>query len=475
MLLGIVSQRPGASMALIDGNEIVWAGIAERYSRIKNESLIHPDMVEEMLRYGKPKKIIWADQPFPKFLRQLYYRQRPIINNPRKELKRLGLNHLPVEYVDHSLCHAAAGFYTSEFEDAAVLVVDTVGEWESTAIWTANSRGLKQKWFQNYPHSMGEFYSLFMRILGLNDHNELMTLSAQGHRYSHIIEDIKTQMFDKFDAPSFRLKHNPQKDHDWWKWPEGATPKDIAAAVQAIMEEYLVLTAQWMKENLPSENLVFMGPVALNSIANSLLARIYRNIWIMPNPGDSGNAIGAVAAFTKKKLSWQSPYLGTDIAGELDIDSIINDLAEGKLIGIARGRTEFTEAALGNRIFLCDLNSDAAQHLQNMSRSPSIAVLEEHAFTHFEMPVKTNPYMQFTVRCRDAKKFNGICGDDKTIKVQTVNSAHNPLLKTLLHRWYEKTNNPMLLTANLMTKLDPLLNSKKDAQRFELLYGIKIY
>lgn len=484
MLLGINGQNHDASMALIDGDKILWAAHAERYSRVKNDNNLNEEMITEMREYGEPKKVIWFEQPLPKSLRKLYSGQRPWMCKPRAELKRLGLNHLPIEYVDHHESHAAAGFYTSKFEDASILVVDAIGEWNTVSIWKANNKGLKLEWSKIYPHSMGLFYSAFTQYLGLKPNEEeyiLMGMSALGNPYSELVERIKSDFFSKFEGPDFQLKKNLHRGCKWWQRPEGVSDFDIAAAVQAIMEEYLFKTAEWMKQKLPSNNFIFMGGCALNCVANSLLTKIYKNIWIMPNPGDAGSAIGAVAAFTKKHLSWEGPYLGTDIKRELDIDSVINELLAGNIVGVANGRAEFGPRALGNRSLLLDpRGTDSKDKMNTVKvrekfRPFAPAILEEQAFRHFEMPVKTSPYMQFVAKCRDPKSFPGICHEDKSSRVQTVNSADNPIFRKVLEVWYEKTGCPMLMNTSLNVKGEPLVNTWKDAKRFELLNGVNVY
>lgn len=484
MLLGITAQNHDASMALIDGENILWAAHAERYTRVKNDTILNEEMVKEMLTYGEPKQVIWFEQPFQKSLRKLYAGQRPWFCKPREELKKVGLNHLPVEYVDHHESHAAAGFYTSKFADASVLVVDAIGEWNTVTIWRADTKGLKLEWSKIYPDSIGLFYTAFTQYLGLKPNEEeyiLMGMSAFGKRYNSLIDQIKRDFFVRFDGPDFKLKHNLHRGCKWWQRPDDVTDFDIAACVQAIMEEYLLKTTEWIRQKLPSDNFVFMGGCALNCVANSLLARIYRNIWIMPNPGDAGSAIGAVAAFTKKHLNWQGAYLGTDIKQDLDIDGVIAELLAGKVIGVANGRAEFGPRALGNRSLLCDPRGPDAKNRMNAIkcrekfRPFAPAVLEEQAFNHFEMPVKISPYMQFVAKCRNPRSFPGICHEDKTSRVQTVNSADNPLFRKLLETWYEKTGCPMLMNTSLNIKGEPLVNTWQDAKRFELLNGVKVF
>ena len=128
MILGITAQNHDASMALVDGNRIVWAGHSERYSRKKNDSLIHPDMVNEMFEHGFPTEAVWFERPLLKSLRRIYSGERPWYSNPARHLADHDLFHIPISYVGHHHSHAAAGYYTSGFDNAAVVVIDAIGE-----------------------------------------------------------------------------------------------------------------------------------------------------------------------------------------------------------------------------------------------------------------------------------------------------------------------------------------------------------
>ena len=484
MILGINSQNHDASMALIDHNKIVWAAHAERYSRVKNDELLNRAMLNEMLAYGMPSKVVWFEKPWAKNLRRLYAGQRPWYVDPEDELCKLGLGNLPVEYVKHHQSHAAAGFYTSKFKDASVLVVDAIGEWNTVSIWTADKSGLKSVWTKNYPHSMGLFYTAFTQYLGLKPNEEeyiLMGMAALGQ--PKLVEVLKEEFFDKFEGPDFKLKINLHKGCKLWPRPEGITDYDIAASVQALMEEYLLETVKWMRHKLPSDNFIFMGGVALNCVANSKIAqsKLYNNIWLMPNPGDAGSAIGAVAAYTRQHLDWQGPYLGTDIDRELDINNIVNDLLAGKVVAVANGRAEFGPRALGNRSLLCDPRGpNAKDRMNSLKRREAFrpfapAVLAEYADTYFDMPVKESPYMQFVARCRTPNLLPGICHVDNTSRVQTVTAQDNPKFRALLEAWYAVSGCPILMNTSLNVKGEPLVNSWADALRWQEINGVSVY
>lgn len=484
MILGINGQNHDASMALIDGSNILWAAHAERYSRIKNDNSLNIGMVNDLLQYGTPKEIVWFENPITKSFRKLYSGEHPWVCNPKKELSKIGLQDLPVHYASHHGSHAAAGFYTSNFKDAAVLVVDAIGEWNTVSIWNANSSGLKKIWSKNYPNSIGLFYTAFTQYLGLKPNEEeyiLMGMAALGQ--PKIVDVLKEDFFHDLSGPEFKLKHNLHKGCKWWVAPDSVNKYDIAASVQAITEEYLINTVKWMRKKINSENLIFMGGCALNCVANSKLANLnlYKNIWLMPNPGDAGSAIGAVAAFTQQQLDWKSPYLGTDINRDLDISSIIKDLLAGKVVAVANGRAEFGPRALGNRSLLCDPRGPNAKDRMNLLKRREAfrpfapAVLTEHADTYFDMPVKESPYMQFVARCRTPDLLPGICHYDNTSRVQTVSSKDNLKFRELLEAWHEASGCPILMNTSLNVKGEPLINTWNDAIRWQDLNKVKVY
>lgn len=484
MILGITSNNHDASLALIAGKEIIWAAHTERYSRKKNDKNLNNNIIEDMLNYGSPSSIVFFENPYKKALRKLYSGERPIYYDLELELAKYDLDHLPINYTDHHESHAAAGFYTSGFEDASVLVVDAIGEWKTVSIWQADSTGLKCRYSKRYPHSMGLFYSAFTHYLDLKPNEEeyiLMGMAAFGRP---LLSDILIEdFFDEFNGPNFKLKHNLHKGCKWWDLPTQFSKLDLAASVQDIMQQYLIATTNWIHTNLPSKNLIFMGGCALNCVANSKIAQtnLWKNIWIMPNPGDAGSAIGAVAAHTKTKLNWRGPFLGTNIQRELDIDSIIKSLLKGEVVGIANGRAEFGPRALGNRSLLCDPRGpDAKTRINNIKQREQFrpfapAILKEFADEYFEMPVADSPYMQFVARCKKLNQVPGVCHVDNTSRVQTVSDNDNPVFRELLLKWYEASGCPILMNTSLNIKGEPLVNTWTDAEIWQSINKIRVF
>lgn len=482
MILGVNCDNHDASMALVDKDSILWAGHSERYSRIKNDSTLNKVMTNEMLSYGKPDVIVISDRRFAKASRRLFSGERPIITHYKDILKNIGLGGIPCEFVGHHESHAAAGYFTSQFNDASILVVDSIGEWDTVSIWEARGNSLSRVMSCHYPNSIGLFYSAMTQYVGLKPNEEeyiLMGMAAFGEpKHADEMLDI---FFSKWSPPMIKTRHNLHRGCKWWESGRNYNKFDIAASAQSIIELYLMQTIKWMRRNLLSNNLVFMGGVALNCVANSLLTKVYPSMYVMPNPGDAGNSIGACASLTYRKLKWQGPYLGTNIDRELNIDEIVKRLTQGDIVGIANGRAEFGPRALGNRSLLCDPRGINAKDKMNivkkreMFRPFAPAVLSEYAHEYFDMPIAESPYMQFVSKCKNPEKFPAIYHIDYTSRVQTVSKNDNPTFRALLERWYDVTGCPILLNTSLNIKGQPLVNTWNDAIQFRNMHGVNIF
>ena len=487
MILGITAQNHDASLALVDGNKIVWAAHAERYSRIKNDKHLNHSIIDEMYEYGFPTEAVWFEKPLLKSIRRLYSGESPIFVSPAKHLEELGLGHLPFHTVGHHESHAAAGYYTSKFDNAAIMVVDAIGEWDTVSIWEGSGTKLTKRYSKQYPNSIGLFYSAITQWCDLKPNEEeyiLMGMAAYGKPIYK--EEMLQTFFSKWNLPDFKLKHNLHRGCRWWEpQDKNANKYDIAASAQAIVEEYLVALAAYARTLVNSQNLVFQGGVALNCVANTLIANsnAFKHMWVMPNPGDAGSAIGAVAAYTRTHLNWETPYLGTNIPGELDIEAVINALLAGEVVGIANGRAEFGPRALGNRSLLCDPRGpDAKDRMNTIKKRQKFrpfapAILAEHADTYFEMPaiVQDSPYMSYVVRCRVPDLIPGVVHKDGTSRVQTVTENDNPVFRRLLEAWYAATGCPILINTSLNIKGEPLVNTWEDAMRFKNKHQVQIF
>ena len=256
---------------------------------------------------------------------------------------------------------------------------------------------------------------------------------------------------------------------------------DMAAQVQELTED-LIGHIMLRASNIGvSSNLVYMGGVALNCSANRILGEYFDNIWIMPNPGDAGSSLGAAALALGRRLDWTNDFLGHDISGLYPVKDIISELATNKICGVASGRAEFGPRALGNRSLLADPRGSEIKDRVNeikrrqLFRPFAPVILEELVHEYFDMPVNwnTSPYMQVVATCKHPDAFPAIVHVDGTSRVQTVGKDDSRIRK-LLEQWYVWTGCPMLLNTSLNIRGEPMVNDRRDADRFEQLYGIKV-
>lgn len=485
VVFGISANEHDAALAVVRGGEILFASHAERYSRIKNNPHLHKDLIGEALAYGEPRRIIWYERPFLKRIRKLRAGQYDAVlktDGAHYLRNRFGLT-APVVYVGHHHSHAAASFFSSPFERAAVAVVDAIGEWSTLSVWEGCNRTLRCIWRQRYPHSLGLLYSAFTQRCGFKPNEDeyiLMGLAAYGApRFADL---IRAELLDDRIAPRLRLSRNVHRGIRQWR-PELTEAKDLAASIQLVTERYLCNLARWIAKRTGMKNLVLGGGVALNCVANSKLARagIFDQVWIFPNPGDAGSCIGAVAAYRGERLNWRHAYLGHDIRRPFDIDGALASLLRGEVIGVANGRAEFGPRALGNRSLICDPRGPEVKDRVNAIKQRELfrpfapTIMEEHAPSYFNMPVPISPYMQFVAPVLRPDLFPAIAHVDDTARVQTLRHDQNPTFYTLLERFYQQTGCPMLLNTSLNIKGEPLVNTWEDAQRFSALHGVKVF
>jgi carbamoyltransferase len=506
-ILGVSAGFHDAALSVVSPQgEILFAAHSERYSKIKHDSNIHPRLIEDIQQFDI-QTVAYYEKPWRKQLRRLrsgerlqwgnltidqclnqylgkYYQQLCDSNSWADEFcVDMGVSRVAF---DHHLSHAAAGFQTSPFDYATVVVIDAIGEIDTISIYRAryNSQGnaqYTQLWKQTYPHSIGLFYSAMTKhcdLVPMEEEYILMGMSAYGK--TDCADLLQSQIVRDIDALTFKDNYHiglPPLGI-WNELP----PEDAAACAQQVLER--LITSVMSKARTLSngcENLVFMGGVALNCLANRNLGEYFEHIWIMPNPGDAGSSLGAAALAYGHRLNWRNAYLGHDISGAYPIDSLLDSLLADGIVGVASGRAEFGPRALGNRSLLADpRGADIKDRVNEIKRRQKFrpfapVVLEEMADQYFDFsPGWCNShYMQSVARCRFPDRFPAICHVDGTSRVQTV-PKNGSGIRMLLEKWHGATGCPMLLNTSLNVRGEPMVNDRADANRFEMLYGVKV-
>jgi carbamoyltransferase len=488
-ILGISAGFHDAAATVIHRGDILFAGHSERYSKVKNDANICSELLQDALQHSVDH-VAYYERPWLKQLRQWYAGQgiewnKVTLNQVLQQQVPEAMLYLPTTSShNHHLSHAAGGFQTSPYDRATVVVIDAVGEFETITIWAAeydkNSHATYKKlWSQRYPHSIGLFYSAATSSVGLRPLDEeyiLMGMAAYGNATAAVGMQALVQNTDKI-----RFCENLHTGIDS-RYLQDLSEFDIAAGAQAIAEQLIMSVMRRARDFGWSNNLVYMGGVALNCSANRNLGEYFDNIWIMPCPGDAGSSLGAAALAYRKQIRWTNAYLGHNITGAYPVNDIMACLLRDKIVGVASGRAEFGPRALGNRSLLADPRGGDIKEKVNaikqrqQFRPFAPVILEEHVDMYFDMPsgFSDSRYMQTVARCRHPHIFPAIVHCDATSRVQTV-PRNGSGIRQLLEAWYAETGCPMLLNTSLNIRGEPMVNDRADADRFEQLYGVKVY
>ena len=339
IILGISAFYHDSAAALIIDGVIVGAAQEERFTRIKHDPAFPSRAVEYLLDeagigVGDIDFVAFYEKPLLKFERLLetylayapsgfgsFRRALPVWAGEKLFLagsikKSLGKKELkaPLVYPTHHESHAASAFFPSPFEDAAILTVDGVGEWDTTTIGVGKGNKIEIKKRIAFPHSLGLLYSAFTYYTGFRVNSgeyKLMGLAPYGE--PKYVDLIKENLIDVKEDGSFRLAM------EYFNYCQGLTMvgkkfeqlfgrerrkaeseidnfyMDIAASIQRVTEEIVLKLARHAREISGSENLVMAGGVALNCVANGKIVKekIFKNVWVQPASGDAGGALGA--------------------------------------------------------------------------------------------------------------------------------------------------------------------------------------
>ena len=439
-ILGLSEGFHDAGACLIEDEEIVSATHSERYSRKKNDRWLYPSQVVEA------DVVSFYEKPWLKRTRQLYAGQ--------------GWKRARTKYdvsFSHHKTHMAAAYYTRPFKEEPVcVVIDAIGEWDTASIWYKS----KKKWSMKYPRSLGLFYSAITQYVGLKpmeDEYILMGMAAYG----------KPQVY--MDYVFEKNLHKGLGDVVL-----GSHEYHIAASAQEKIEREIFKIMNRAKQY--SEYLCYGGGVALNCVANSKIRPMFKDMWIMPNPGDCGSSLGAAALVRRKMLHWTGPYLGTNIDRDINPREVAQYLYDNAYCGVANGRAEFGPRALGNRSLLADPRRNIKDTVNKIKRRQLFrpfapAILEEHADEYFSGPM--NEYMQFVAEAKH--DYSSVTHVDGTARVQIVRKDCTSVLRPVLEEWYDKTGVPMLLNTSLNIKGQPMVDSWSDAEEFMREYNVKVF
>jgi carbamoyltransferase len=579
-IVGISAFYHDSAAALVQDGRIVAAAQEERFTRKKFDE----DFPEHAIRYcldaadvrlRDVDHVVFYDKPFVKFERLLetyiafaprgfksFCKAMPVWLGEKLTQKRVlterlqhldsGFNGERLLFAEHHHSHAASAFYPSPFDQALVLTIDGVGEHCTTMAAIGHGRKIDVLKEIRFPHSLGLLYSAFTSYIGFRVNSgeyKLMGLAPYGEprfrdRILDNLIDLKPDGSFKLDMAYFNYCTGltmtnqrfdalfgmpPRLESD----PLAQTHMDIAASIQAVLEEAILRLTRSLAAEHKQKNLCLAGGVALNCVANGKILRDgkFERIWIQPAAGDAGGALGAAllgyhlfagaerpASGPSHSDAMSGSYLGPSyseaviqerlttegarfevVADEAAlIDRTARALAGGKAVGWFQGRMEFGPRALGNRSILADPRNPEMQKILNLKvkyresfRPFAPAVLFEDVRNWFDLD-EPSPYMLLVAdvaeRHRIANGSEAPAGLDKlnalrstvpaithvdnSARIQTVHRETNPRFHALLSEFKRRTGCPILINTSFNVRGEPIACTPEDA--FRCLMGTEI-
>lgn len=540
-MLGLCSFTHDSSAALIVDGRLVGLVEEERLSGIKHTRAYPQRAVEALLRHAG---IGTADidcvaynfaghrylRAVPDSLRHLvgagrsraiaraasyavvYSRYRQRMRSLRERFPRARLRS-----VLHHRAHGLYAFAASGYDEAAVLIIDSLGETQTTTIAHARTKGTGVAYrvtdALHDPASLGYAYGAVTEHLGWRRGDEegtVMALAALGDpaRFRQVFTEAIALTPTGFtvDPGLFALR---VLRHGWPRVtptftratcpPRAAddevtqTHADLAAALQERTEQVMLHLARRARHRTGARLLCLGGGVATNCVAIGKIvdAGLFDQVSVPPAPGDAGTAVGAALAAhldatgsrvdevadrcylgPAYPVDAPSPTDGQNVDRVADPSSTVADsLAAGRLVGVFRGRMEAGPRALGNRSILASPlipgvvdRLNATVKFREPFRPFAPVVLAEAAPDYFRIR-QTSPYMSIAVEVTELarQRIPAIVHANGTARVQTVDHSQNPFLADVLERFADCTGVPVLINTSLNVKGRPISGTPEAA------------
>jgi len=426
-------------------------------------------------------------------LRQTYARQAPQFLAESLS----DLDPARVRFVPHHVAHAASAGLAAPDPDTDVLVLDGRGECGSHLAGTYDDGRLTVHAAQRLPHSLGLLYEELTEHLGFlrsSDEYKVMAMASYGTpRFLPELRDVVAAdgsggfRTDGVDWPA--LVKPRRADEEWTE--EHA---DLAATVQALLEEVLLDLARWLRGRTGGTRLALAGGVALNCVANTRLHSEsgYDEIWVQPAAGDAGTALGGALQVTADEGGPVEPMPGADL-GRGWTDAEIEDrlrraqvpyerpddvavavaecLADDGVVAWFQGRSEYGPRALGHRSLLAHpgrpANLERLNDVKGREQFRPVApmVLAERAPEIFGRGPARSPYMLFVHDVADEwrSRIPAVVHVDGTARPQTVDAAAEPLVARMLTDFERRTGLPVVVNTSLNTAGRPMVDDPRDA------------
>jgi carbamoyltransferase len=429
--------------------------------------------------------------------------------------------------VEHHRAHAASAFLVSPFDEAAIVTVDGFGDFCSTMLAVGRGDSVEVLDRVLFPHSLGMFYTALTQWLGFpayGDEGKVMGLAPYGdeHAVAKAMRDIVVPADGLFLLDLDYFVHDEEGVD--MLWDDGAptiapiyskklvetfgTPRhaqapisrhhmDVAAALQARLEEIYLHVVEQLGERTGLRRLCLAGGVALNAVANGriLPETTFEALYVPPAAGDAGTAVGAALHVWNeilgrpRELVMRSAYTGPAYgdaecaaaiteagvdAVRLDDESLVIDVAQriaaGEIVGWFQGRMELGPRALGHRSIVADPRRAEVKDVLNARikhreafRPFAVSVLADATGQWFDQDAPS-PFMSHVYKTLPARRAQIAAADhvDHTCRVQTVERDVEPRYYRLIEEFERQTGVPVLLNTSF-NENEPIVMTPAEA------------
>jgi carbamoyltransferase len=430
-----------------------------------------------------------------------------------------------IEYVDHHLAHAASAFYSSGFDEAAIVIADGSGEEHSTSVYVGRGNDIVSRGHVDLPDSLGWFYAAITAYLGFVPYEEegfTMGLAAYGLPRAEIEEKIarvlpfgsegryavdpvytllgdhgasehfSDQLISLLGAPRLTGQAIEQRH------------KDIALAAQVRLEDAMRQVVRRATEDARLRNLCLAGGVALNCKMNGVLAQggLVDALFVQPASHDGGTALGAAqwvarqagddVRFRMDHAAWGPSFAPDEVKRALELagaryrahpaveEAAADAIAAGKVVAWFDGAMEVGPRALGSRSILADATAPGMNDVVNARVKfrdpwrPFCPSLTREAATRLIDRPKEARFMTVAYPvAKDAReKIPSVVHVDGTTRPQAVDEATQPRYHRLLERVGERRGLEIVLNTSLNVKGEPIACTPMDALRCFYSSGI---
>lgn len=551
-ILGISCYYHDAAAALLHNGKIIAAAEEERFTRKKHDKtfpinaitfcLEKAQITSEQIEY-----IAFYEKPILKFERLLmqhiamfpfsywsFYKAMPnwiveklrVPTTIRKKLKNRKLKfNGEILFIEHHMAHAASSYLVSPYDESAILTVDGVGEWTTTAYGYAKGNEITLSKKIDFPHSLGLLYSAVTAYLGFkvnNDEYKIMGLAPYGKpvyyeqmkKLIEVKEDGSYALDMSYFTYHYKLKSISQKFIDEFGPARKSESqleqrhKDIAASVQKITEEVMFKMLNHLYKETKCENVCIAGGVALNSVANGKITKNtpFKNIFIQPAASDAGTALGAALYVwhtilgNKREYVQTTSYFGPSFTSEeiknfLDEHKIVytqyNEkeipkktaelINQNHVIGWFQGAMEWGPRALGNRSIMSNATHPDMKDILNakvkhreMFRPFAPVILQEKVHEWFEIDKDEESFMLSVYPFKEEKRklVPSVVHVDGSGRLQTINKQQNWQYYSVIKEYEKLTGVPILINTSFNIRGEPIVCTPQQAYRCMMGTGI---